>query len=223
MCPAMSPQFSQEATVGWMSTQAGQMAMRLAHSGFALRCDEALGRLVRRHMVGATLRYGRFLPKFPSSTSSWRTRRTQHGVTIGDCAVRFQADAGVEGPKLSEGRGARPSQPASSRASALGGSILAQSLDLRKIARALLLELLGRLGRHRGRGVRPCVWEIVSEQACNMWQSNVQQPQPASWMALALEGCVALRGQNIRGVYERRSPFVLWCSAGVCSRVLFVL
>lgn len=40
--------------------------------------------------------------------------------------------------------------------------------------------------RHRGRGVRPCVWEEFPEQLSNMWQEIEQEAQRGSWTELAL-------------------------------------
>lgn len=39
--------------------------------------------------------------------------------------------------------------------------------------------------RHRGRGVRPCVWEIAPEQVGSMWQDSTQAPQRFAWTELA--------------------------------------
>lgn len=53
-------------------------------------------------------------------------------------------------------------------------------------------DLVGAMGgggdplRHRGRGVRPCVWEEFPEQLSNMWQEIEQEAQRGSWTELAL-------------------------------------
>lgn len=39
--------------------------------------------------------------------------------------------------------------------------------------------------RHRGQGVRHCVWEKAPEQVSRMWQAEDQKPQRSSWTELA--------------------------------------
>lgn len=58
--------------------------------------------------------------------------------------------------------------------------------------------------RHRGKGVRPCVWKEVPEQVSSNWQAEDQELRRVSWMELvwdrdawrqAVKTCVApMRG-----------------------------